>query len=108
MNATAPTRRPLKVGIQLPEVEREVRWPELLDMIRAIEDLGFDSIWLGEHLLYRFPDREARGPWEAWTMLGAVAGLVSAEGVAVGGFEAVAVSYPGFARDLAAIGGVPA
>lgn len=41
-------------------------------------------------------------------MLGAVAGLVSAEGVAVGGFEAVAVSYPGFARDLAAIGGVQA
>ena len=32
--------RPLKVGIQLPEVEREVRWPELLDMTRAIEDLG--------------------------------------------------------------------
>ena len=51
--------RPLKVGIQLPEVEREVRWPELLDMIRAIEDLGYDSIWLGEHLLYRWPDRAA-------------------------------------------------
>ena len=49
--------RPLKVGVQLPEVEREVRWPELLDMIRAIEDLGYDSIWLGEHLLYRWPDR---------------------------------------------------
>ena len=44
---TASTHRPLKVGIQLPEVERDVRWPELLDMIRAIEDLGFDSIWLG-------------------------------------------------------------
>ena len=55
--------RPLKVGVQLPEVEREVRWPELLDMIRAIEDLGFDSIWLGEHLLYagRIASRAARG-----------------------------------------------
>jgi hypothetical protein len=31
-------RRPLRVGVQLPEVEREVRWPELLDMVRAIED----------------------------------------------------------------------
>ena len=40
-------------------------------------------------------------------MLGAVAGLVSEEGVAVGGFEAVAVSYPGFARDLASLGAVP-
>jgi alkanesulfonate monooxygenase SsuD/methylene tetrahydromethanopterin reductase-like flavin-dependent oxidoreductase (luciferase family) len=77
MNATSPTRRPLKVGIQLPEVEREVRWPELLDMIRSIEDLGFDSIWLGEHLLYRWPDRDPRGPWEAWTMLGAVAATTS-------------------------------
>ena len=69
--------RPLKVGIQLPEVEREVRWPELLDMTRAIEDLGFDSIWLGEHLLYRWQDRPPRGPWEAWTMLGAIAAVTS-------------------------------
>jgi 3-phosphoshikimate 1-carboxyvinyltransferase len=38
-------------------------------------------------------------------MLGAVAGLASRGGVAVEGFEAVEVSYPGFARDLAAIGG---
>ena len=72
MTATT-TGRPLKVGIQLPEVEREVRWPELLDMVRAIEDLGFDSVWVGEHLLYRWPDRPARGPWEAWTLLSAIA-----------------------------------
>ena len=76
MNATA-TGRPLKVGVQLPEVEREVRWPELLDMIRAIEDLGFDSIWVGEHLLYRFPDRGPRGPWEAWTLMAAIAAATS-------------------------------
>ena len=69
--------RPLKVGIQLPEVEREVRWPELLDMTRAIEDLGFDSIWLGEHLLYRWVDRPPRGPWEAWTSLAAIAAVTS-------------------------------
>jgi alkanesulfonate monooxygenase SsuD/methylene tetrahydromethanopterin reductase-like flavin-dependent oxidoreductase (luciferase family) len=71
------TGRPLKVGIQLPEVEREVRWPELLDMVRAIEDLGFDSAWLGEHLLYRWRDRPARGPWEAWTTLSAIAAVTS-------------------------------
>ena len=69
--------RPLKVGVQLPEVEREVRWPELLDMIRAIEDLGFDSIWLGEHLLYRWEGRPARGPWEAWTLMAAIAATTS-------------------------------
>jgi probable F420-dependent oxidoreductase len=69
--------RPLKVGVQLPEVERQVRWPELLDMIRAIEDLGYDSIWLGEHLLYRWADRAPRGPWEAWTELAAIAAVTS-------------------------------
>jgi alkanesulfonate monooxygenase SsuD/methylene tetrahydromethanopterin reductase-like flavin-dependent oxidoreductase (luciferase family) len=77
MRTNAATTRPLKVGIQLPEVERDVRWPELLDMVRAIEDLGFDSIWLGEHLLYRWPDRGPRGPWEAWTMLAAIAATTS-------------------------------
>ncbi len=75
MPSTANPNRPLKVGVQLPEVEREVRWPELLDMARAIEDLGYDSVWVGEHLLYRFDDRPSSGPWEAWTML---AGLAAA------------------------------
>ena len=69
--------RPLRVGVQLPEVEREVRWPELLDMVRAIEDLGYDSIWLGEHLLYRWPDRAPRGPWEAWASLAGLAAVTS-------------------------------
>lgn len=39
-------------------------------------------------------------------MLGAVAGLVSDEGVLVRGFEVASVSYPGFARDLAELGAV--
>lgn len=77
MPATTRPGRPLKVGIQLPEVERDVRWPELLDMVRAVEDLGFDSVWLGEHLLYRWPDRAPRGPWEAWTLMGAIAAVTS-------------------------------
>jgi probable F420-dependent oxidoreductase len=67
--------RPIRVGIQLPEVEREVRWPEIRAMARAAEDVGFDSLWVGDHLLYRYEDGSARGPWEAWTML---AGLAAA------------------------------
>ncbi|HEY3336173.1 MAG TPA: LLM class flavin-dependent oxidoreductase [Candidatus Limnocylindrales bacterium] len=65
--------RPLGVGIQLPEVEREVRWPELRAIARRAEDAGFDSIWLGDHLLYRYASGEARGPWEAWTTLAGLA-----------------------------------
>jgi 3-phosphoshikimate 1-carboxyvinyltransferase len=36
-------------------------------------------------------------------MLGAIAGLASAEGVEVEGMEAAAVSYPGFERDLSSL-----
>ena len=38
-------------------------------------------------------------------MLGAIAGLCSREGVEVVGLEAAAVSYPGFAGDLARLSG---
>ena len=69
--------RPLRIGIQLPEVEREVRWPEYLAMARAAEDAGFDTLWLGDHLLYRYPDGSTRGPWEVWTMLSALAASTS-------------------------------
>ncbi len=68
-----PDRRPLRVGIQLPEVEREVRWPELRVMAQAAEQAGFDSVWVGDHLLFRDPGLPPRGPWEAWSVLAAVA-----------------------------------
>src|SRR5579859_5085616 len=45
--------RKVRVGVQLPEAERVVRWPEYLAMARAAEETGFESIWLGDHLLYR-------------------------------------------------------
>ena len=67
------TGRPLKVGLQLPEVEREVRWPELRDIARTAEAVGFDGLWVGDHLLYRRPGDTARGPWEAWTTLAGLA-----------------------------------
>jgi probable F420-dependent oxidoreductase len=62
-----------RVGIQLPEVERDVRWPEYLALARAAEEVGFDSIWVGDHHLYRGDGGHERGPWEAWTMLAALA-----------------------------------
>jgi alkanesulfonate monooxygenase SsuD/methylene tetrahydromethanopterin reductase-like flavin-dependent oxidoreductase (luciferase family) len=67
--------RPLRVGVQLPEVEREVRWSEYVVMARAAEEVGFDSIWLGNHLLYRGDGRPERGPWEAWTLLAGLAAV---------------------------------
>jgi len=83
------------VGVQLPEVERVVGWPELASIARQAEAVGFDSVWVGDHYLYRDDGRPERGPWEAWTTL---AGLAAAtERVMLGplvaciGFHAPAV-----------------
>lgn len=62
----------MKIGVQLPEVEWEVPFPELIAMAQTAEAVGFDSIWLGDHLLYDLPVG-ARGPWEVWTSLAALA-----------------------------------
>ena len=69
-------RRPLKVGVQLPEVEREVRWSEVRDMARTAEQVGFDSLWVGDHLLYRKPLGPV-GPWEAWASMASLAEMTS-------------------------------
>ncbi len=66
--------RPLAVGVQLPEVEREVRWPELRDMALAAEAVGLDSLWVGDHLLYR-TEEGSKGPWEAWSILSGLAAV---------------------------------
>ena len=79
MNATAPatTGRPLKVGIQLPEVEREVRWPEV-----RRHGPGRRGRRLRHAVARRPPPvplagRPTRGPWEVWTLLSALAASTS-------------------------------
>lgn len=69
--------RPCKIGIQLPEVEWAVTWPELIAMAQTAEAVGFDSLWLGDHLLYDLPDGSHRGPWEVWTSLAALAAVTT-------------------------------
>jgi probable F420-dependent oxidoreductase len=80
---TSLTRaRPLKVGIMLPDTEREMggrsaRWADLLAMARTAEEAGFDSLWVADHLIFRFENEEPRGPWECWSLLSALAAVTS-------------------------------
>jgi len=67
--------RPFKIGLQLPEVEYVARWSDYLTMARLSEAVGFDSLWLGDHLLYRNPDEATRAPWECWSLLSALAAV---------------------------------
>ena len=46
-------------------------------MALAAEEVGFDSIWVGDHLLYRDDGREERGPWDAWSLLAALAAVTA-------------------------------
>jgi probable F420-dependent oxidoreductase len=82
----------MRVGIQLPEVEREVRWSEYAAMARTAEEVGFDSIWIGDHLLYRGDGRPERGPWEAWTLLSGLAAITTR--IALGPLVACAGFHP--------------
>jgi alkanesulfonate monooxygenase SsuD/methylene tetrahydromethanopterin reductase-like flavin-dependent oxidoreductase (luciferase family) len=61
-------------------------------MARAAEEVGFDSICVGDHLLYRDDDAPARGPWEAWTMLAALA--AATERVELGPLVACTAFHP--------------
>jgi alkanesulfonate monooxygenase SsuD/methylene tetrahydromethanopterin reductase-like flavin-dependent oxidoreductase (luciferase family) len=73
-----PRTRPLKIGIMLPESEREMAgdtagWADFLAMARRTEALGFDSLWFADHLLMRLAGHEQQGAWECWSMLSALA-----------------------------------
>lgn len=75
MPAEQSRNRPLKVGVQLPEVERVAPWSDLARMATTAEALGYDSIWIGDHLIFRDGSKAPRGPWEAWTVMAALAAI---------------------------------
>ncbi|WP_127500778.1 LLM class flavin-dependent oxidoreductase [Actinoplanes solisilvae] len=69
--------RPCLVGLQLPEEERRVGWPETAALAHTAEQVGFDSLWVGDHLLFDAPDGTVKGPFEAWTTLAALAAVTT-------------------------------
>jgi len=86
-----PTTRPLKVGAFIPVVEREMdgdtaRGADVLAMARMAEAVGFDSVWVPDHLLIHDEGREPQGVWEMSALLGALA--VATERVEIGALVA--------------------
>ena len=68
----------MKIGFvvrvrHLPELGRPPRYTEAREMALQAEAVGFDAIWLFDHLLYRSPGHPTNGTWECWTMLSALA-----------------------------------
>ena len=74
--------RPCKIGFGLPDAEHTfdgatARWNDLAALARRAEEAGFDSVWIQDHLLFRFPDREPEAPWESFSLLAALAAVTS-------------------------------
>jgi probable F420-dependent oxidoreductase len=68
----------MKVGLRLPTSEKDfdptARWSDIRDLAMAAEDVGFDSLWVVDHLLYQLEGAsEPDGLWEAWSVLAALA-----------------------------------
>lgn len=72
----------VNIGIVLRLVEgsldgRTPRFQDLRTMTQAAEQVGLDSLWLADHLIYRFPGQDEFAPWETFTMLSALAAVTT-------------------------------
>jgi len=74
--------RALKVGIELPIAERRGRddvpsWAVITEMALAAEAVGFDSLWIEDHLLLRPDGEPPQGLWDGWSILCGLAAITS-------------------------------
>jgi FMNH2-dependent dimethyl sulfone monooxygenase len=71
----------MRIGVTVPMALGEVAdgqmttFAQTADFASRAERLGLDSIWVFDHLLWRFPDEPEEGPHEAWTTLSALAAV---------------------------------
>jgi alkanesulfonate monooxygenase SsuD/methylene tetrahydromethanopterin reductase-like flavin-dependent oxidoreductase (luciferase family) len=80
-DAVSRSRRPLAVGVNLPVVDgamagKTAGWADLRAFAQRAEALGFDSLWVPDHLLLRWQE-QTRGIWECWSLLAALAAATS-------------------------------
>jgi alkanesulfonate monooxygenase SsuD/methylene tetrahydromethanopterin reductase-like flavin-dependent oxidoreductase (luciferase family) len=74
--------RPFEVGLVLPMGDSFVdgstaRWVDIRDLALRAEELGFDTVWTADELLWRAADGTPQGWWEGVAMTGAVAAATS-------------------------------
>ena len=77
---TQNTRVKLGIVLDIGEGSLQGRTPTFRDiqaMAQAAEQVGFDSLWVSDHLIYRFPGQDEVGIWEAFTMLSALAAVTT-------------------------------
>jgi alkanesulfonate monooxygenase SsuD/methylene tetrahydromethanopterin reductase-like flavin-dependent oxidoreductase (luciferase family) len=80
--------RPLQIGLVLPTLEAPATgekpgWARIRAMARRAEELGFDTVWIADELLWTAEEWPGpRGFWECVAMMGAVA--ASTERIGVG------------------------
>ena len=73
----------LAFGLCLPMFERPIdgekpTWTEIGAMAERAEELGFDTVWTADEIVWRVPEWPGpRGWWECLTMTGAVAARTS-------------------------------
>jgi len=68
----------MKIGVVINHTENTesgeaLSYPELREMAQTAEAGGLDSIWVFDHLLFRYDPAETQGIWECWTLLSALA-----------------------------------
>jgi probable F420-dependent oxidoreductase len=79
----AETTERMKIGVMPSLGENDMgadapngqtpRFSDIRQMAQVAEEVGFDSYWLADHLLYRMPDTPVSGQWEVFTFLSGVA-----------------------------------
>jgi alkanesulfonate monooxygenase SsuD/methylene tetrahydromethanopterin reductase-like flavin-dependent oxidoreductase (luciferase family) len=74
--------RPFEVGLVLPMGDSFVdgataRWVDIRDLALRAEELGFETVWTADELLWRAADGTPQGWWEGVAMTGAVAAATS-------------------------------
>lgn len=70
----------MKIGVELPIAENKGRsgtpgWADISAMAQRAEEVGFDSVWVEDHLLFRHEGQPTQGVWECWSLMAALAAV---------------------------------